>query len=198
MMEGTVTKGTAAGLMYRLGATEMGGKTGTTNSNADFWFMGYTPQLLAGTWVGCDDRFITIESSAYYGGSVARPIWEAFFQKVYADKTLGIVKDARFVKPAEMENEINSADIDPFIESREPGGDDQGVGNEQDYMINKDYIGPESKPVPADDNSKSSRKDSTEKAMIKNEEKPIGAQTEEPKKKKGFLKRLFGGKNKKE
>src|SRR6185503_9874695 len=74
MMEGPVTKGTAAGLMYRLGATEMAGKTGTTNSNADFWFMGFTPQLLAGTWVGCDDRFITLESSAYFGGSVARPI----------------------------------------------------------------------------------------------------------------------------
>jgi len=44
--------GTAAGLRARLGAAEMGGKTGTTNSNTDAWFMGYTPQLLAGTWIG--------------------------------------------------------------------------------------------------------------------------------------------------
>ena len=78
---------------------------------------------LAGTWVGCDDRFITIESSAYFGGSVARPIWEAFFKKVYADKTLGIDKDARFAKPAEMENEFNSADLDELIDNTEPGAE---------------------------------------------------------------------------
>ncbi len=197
MMEGPVTKGTAAGMMQRLGAAEMGGKTGTTNSNADFWFMGYTPQLLAGTWVGCDDRFITIESSAYYGGSVARPIWEAFFKKVYADKTLGIDKDAKFAKPAEMETELNSADLYPLIDSIEPGAqsNDRGVGNEQDYLINRDYIGPESKPLPADDDkSKTPNKDSS--SIIKKEEKPIGSQVEEPKKKKGFLKKLFGKKDK--
>ncbi|MFI5129841.1 MAG: penicillin-binding protein 1A [Chitinophagales bacterium] len=198
MMEGPVTKGTAAGLMYRLGAKEMGGKTGTTNSNADFWFMGYTPQLLAGTWVGCDDRFITIESSAYFGGSVARPIWEAFFQKVYADKTLGIDKEARFAKPAEMENELNSATLEELLENTEPGGDDEGVGNPQDYLPSNDYLGPESKPLPKDENvPKSPKQDSIDKKMINPDEKPIGAATDQPKK-KGFLKRLFGKKEKKE
>lgn len=198
MMEGPVTKGTAAGLMQRLGASEMGGKTGTTNSNADFWFMGYTPQLLAGGWVGCDDRFITIESSAFYGGSVARPIWEAFFKKVYADKTLDIQKDAKFAKPADMENEINSADLDVLIEDVEPGaeGEDMGVGNEGDYNINnQDYIGPESKPLPPDEDGKSPKKDSSNKANTKGT-KPIGAVVEEPKKKKGFLRNLFKKKDK--
>jgi penicillin-binding protein 1A len=198
MMEGPVTKGTAAGLMQRLGATEMSGKTGTTNSNADFWFMGYTPQLLAGSWVGCDDRFITMESSAYYGGSVARPIWEAFFKKVYADKTLGIDLDAKFSKPSELENEINSADIMDMIENTEPGGqgEDQGVGTEQDYNNNNIYIGPESKPVPPDDNPKSSKKDTTRNIPIDKDVKPIGAPTDEPKKKKGFLRNLFRKKDK--
>src|SRR3954468_4898728 len=88
----------------------MGGKTGTTNDNADFWFMGYTPQLLAGTWVGCDDIFIHLESGAYMGGTAARPIWEAFFKKVYADKSLGIDRDAEFVRPADLENDLGSAD----------------------------------------------------------------------------------------
>ena len=184
--------------MYRLGATEMAGKTGTTNSNADFWFMGFTPQLLAGTWVGCDDRFITIESSAYFGGSVARPIWEAFFQKVYADKALGIYKDAKFAKPSEMENELNSADLETLIENTSPGGDDEGVGNPQDYLPSKDYLGPESKPLPKEENPKQNKKDSTDRSMINQEEKPIGAPTDEPKKKKGFLKRLFGKKDKKD
>ncbi|MEI9808883.1 MAG: penicillin-binding transpeptidase domain-containing protein [Bacteroidota bacterium] len=194
MMQGPVTKGTAAGLLQRLGASEIGGKTGTTNSNADFWFMGYTPQLLAGTWVGCDDRFITIESSAFYGGSVARPIWEAFFKKVYADKTLGIDLDAKFAKPAEMENEINSADLLDVIDNTDPAGqgEDQGVGNEQDYNMHNDYIGPESKP-PVDDAPKPSKKDTS---AVTREAKPIGAAVEEPKKKKGFLRNLFKKKDK--
>lgn len=196
MMQGTVDKGTAAGLRGRLGAAEMGGKTGTTNSNADFWFMGYTPQLMAGGWVGCDDRFITLESSAYYGGSVARPIWEAFFKKVYADKTLGIDKDARFAVPADLENEINSADIMNMLNYEPPPGaegEDQGVGTEHDYDNKNDYIGPESKPVINDDN-KHLKKDTASKTQAK-EDKPIGS-AEETKKKKGFLNRLFKKKDK--
>lgn len=197
MMEGTVTKGTAAGLMYRLGASEMGGKTGTTNDNSDLWFIGYTPQLLGGAWVGNDDRFIRNESGSVYGGAATRPIWEAFFKKVYADKTLGIEKDAKFIKPADMETEINSADIIEKIEDVDPGaqGQDQGVGTEQDYNINNEYIGGESKPFTEDD--KPIKKDSSHKtpAVINNETKPIGAPVEEPKKKKGLLKRIFSKKD---
>jgi penicillin-binding protein 1A len=179
----------------------MGGKTGTTNSNADFWFMGFTPQLQAGAWVGCDDRFITLESSAYYGGSVARPIWEAFFKKVYADKTLGVERDAKFARPAELENEINSADIMDLIENVEPGaeGTDQGVGTEDDYNLNNYYIGPESKPLPAEENPKSpAKKDTMRKNPPNGEARPIGSAVDEPKKKKGFLKNLFGKKDKDE
>ncbi|MCZ0211858.1 hypothetical protein OZK63_41610, partial [Streptomyces sp. UMAF16] len=60
------------------------GKTGTTNDNSDAWFMGYTPQLLAGAWVGCDDRFIHINSSSYngQGARAAMPIWGYFYEKV--------------------------------------------------------------------------------------------------------------------
>ncbi len=198
MMQGTVDQGTAAGLRARLGAAEMGGKTGTTNSNADFWFIGYTPQLMAGAWVGCDDRFITLESSAYYGGSVARPIWEAFFKKVYADKTLGIDRDARFVQPADYNDQLNSADFLPIEIDPNPAGEgeDQGVGTEEDYNISNDYIGPESKPVVEEE--KPAKKDtSTIHApdnKKKSDNKPIGAPADEPKKKKGFLKKLFGKK----
>ncbi|HEX7846678.1 MAG TPA: penicillin-binding transpeptidase domain-containing protein, partial [Chitinophagaceae bacterium] len=200
MMQGTVDKGTAAGLRGRLGAAEMGGKTGTTNSNADFWFIGYTPQLQAGAWVGCDDRFITLESSAFYGGSVARPIWENFFKKVYADKTLSIDKEAKFSKPAELENEINSADIIEMLDSIPPPaaeGEDQGVGNENDYNINNEYIGPESKPV-KDDNTPPTKKDTAKAPIIKTEERPIGSPVEDTQKKKGLLKRIFGKKKDKD
>ena len=113
---------------------------------------------------------------------------------MYADKTLGIERDAKFSKPAELENEINSADILNMIENVEPGaeGNDQGAGKEQDY-INNEYIGPESKPVIDEDMP--AKKDSIRKSPIKeNIERPIGAPVDEPKKKKGFFKKLFGKK----
>jgi penicillin-binding protein 1A len=193
MMQGTVDKGTAAGLRDRLGAAEMGGKTGTTNDNSDAWFMGYVPQLLGGVWVGCDDRFIRNEGAGGFGAAAARPIWEYFFRKVYADKTLGIDKDARFVKPAELENEINSADIMNLIDNVPPPageGEDQGVGKEQDYDNHNDYIGPESKPVISDDKINPAKKDT----VRNNNGNQIGSPNEEPKKKKGFFRRLFGKK----
>lgn len=195
MMQGPVTTGTAAGLMSRLGASEMAGKTGTTNSNADAWFMGYTPQLLGGAWVGCDDRFIRNEGGGGFGGAAARPIWEAFFKKVYADKTLGIERDAKFVRPSELENQINSADEIPTdVDIDAAGqGDDQGVGTEQDYNTNHEFIGPESKPVVDEDNVKPAKKDSSEKKKVEVKTPPA----EEPKKKKNLLQKIFGKKDKK-
>ncbi len=192
MMQGTVDKGTAAGLRARLGAAEMGGKTGTTNDNADAWFMGYTPQLLAGVWIGCDDRFIRIENGLGYGGQAARPIWETFFRKVYEDKTLGIDKEAKFAQPADFTNSINSADPMEVIIDADPAGqgDDVGSGTIDEYTNdNGDTIKAESQPF-KDENASPSRKDTSRnrepKAVMG---KPIGSQVDEPKKKKG----LFGG-----
>ncbi|HYC40018.1 MAG TPA: transglycosylase domain-containing protein [Chitinophagaceae bacterium] len=194
MLQGTVDKGTAAGLRGRLGAAEMGGKTGTTNDNADAWFMGFVPQLLGGVWVGCDDRFIRNEGAGGFGSSAARPIWEAFFRKVYADRTLGIDKNAQFARPAELELEINSADIMEMIDDIPPPGAeglDQGV-DEEDYESH-DYIGPESRPVQDEDKPK---RDTLRKPPVirDGETKPIGAPKEDSQKKKGFFKRLFGKK----
>jgi penicillin-binding protein 1A len=168
----------------------MAGKTGTTNDNADFWFMGYTPQLLAGVWVGCDDRFIQIQSGAYMGGTAARPIWEAFFKKVYADQSLGIRKDAEFSKPADMSNDINGAN-DIMFGTDSMDERDNGM-NENDYLDTTNYnIPPESQPpvdedAPVKDNK--SKKD-TVKTKIGEMSLP-----EDPKKdKKGnFLQRVFG------
>ncbi len=198
MMQGTVDKGTAKGMRTRVGALEMGGKTGTTDDNADAWFIGYTPQLLAGSWVGFDDRFIRNEGD---GSRMARPICEYFFQKVLGDKKLGIDKEARFVKPAELENEINSADILVSDSDPNPGaeGDDQGVGNADDYgNQGGEYIGPESQPVKDDNSKPAEKKDSVTKGGIKKADDaspPIGAPSNDPKKKKGLLKRIFGKKD---
>jgi penicillin-binding protein 1A len=196
MMEGPVTVGTAAGLMQRLGAKEMGGKTGTTNDNADAWFIGYVPQLLAGTWIGCDDRFIRIESGLGYGGQAARPIWEAFFKKVYADKSLGIDREATFPKPADLFNEMGNADpmeVNPFAPPPGAEGDDQGSGNADEYGLDTSfkYMGPESKP-PVDDDAP---KKKTNKAdTVATKAPKIGTPQEEKKEKKGKLRKIFGKK----
>ncbi|MGZ3837536.1 MAG: transglycosylase domain-containing protein [Flavisolibacter sp.] len=195
MMEGPVTKGTAAGLMQALGAKEMGGKTGTTNGNADFWFMGYSPQLLAGVWVGSDDRFISIESAAFMGGTAARPIWQAFFKKVYNDKSLGIDRNAEFTKPAELQNEINNADMMNIIDETIPSDDGQSP-SANDYTLDTSHnIPAESKP-PVDEEKNPSH-DNTKKDSSKKTTRIGEMNQQEPKKeKKGFFKRLFGGKDK--
>ncbi len=197
MMQGTVDVGTARGMRTRVGAAEMGGKTGTTNDNADAWFIGYTPQLLAGSWVGFEYQFMRNQGD---GNRISRPITEYFFQKVLNDRKLGIEKDAKFVKPADLENDINSADI--LIDQQEviPGaeGEDQGVGTQEDYEYNNsEYIGPESAPVKEED-SKPVKKDTAVKSPARKEQdnvKPIGSVQEETPKKKGLLRKLFDRKN---
>lgn len=102
MMQGvTQGGGTATRLRYRYGLEgEMAGKTGTTNNQADAWYIGYTPQLLAGVWVGCDDRFLRFSSTAQgQGASAALPIWAYFFKKIYADKNSGYSSQEKFIAP---------------------------------------------------------------------------------------------------
>ncbi len=85
---------------YNLTA-QTGGKTGTTNDNADGWFMSFTPDLVSGTWVGGEERYIHFNSMAHgQGASMALPIYGKFISKVYADPTLPYSQDAKFEFPA--------------------------------------------------------------------------------------------------
>ncbi len=137
MMQGVVDFGTGHAMRSRFGIKgPMGGKTGTTNDNTDGWFIGYTPQLLAGAWVGCDDPFLKIRWT-YGGNEMAMPEWAYFMQKVYADKKLGIDPKAEFQKPAELDNnpiyaDQNFADIIKKGEGSE-FNEDQGNGDAGDY-----------------------------------------------------------------
>ena len=92
--------GTALGLSPELRLNnEIGAKTGTTQNASDGWFMGLTKDLVAGVWVGGDDRSIHFKTSYYgQGAKTAMPIWNSFMLKVYADKELGYEKGA-FPKP---------------------------------------------------------------------------------------------------
>jgi len=152
MMQGVIQFGTGR----RMGSYgiegEIAGKTGTTNDNSDAWFMGYTPQLLGGVWVGCDDRFIRFNSTNIGQGSAAAlPIWAYFYDKASADPNCGIDTKATFVKPEVMTNDIN---YDWMTGStNEPSGEDgMGNGSEDDYEIpdGTEYIAPESQ-LPVDE-----------------------------------------------
>ena len=80
--------------------SDIGGKTGTTQNHSDGWFMGITPQLVAGVWVGGEDRFMRFDNMKYgQGAASALPIWAHFFKSVYADTTLGYDPEIKFEKP---------------------------------------------------------------------------------------------------
>lgn len=82
---------------------QMGGKTGTTNSNSDAWFMGFTPELVTATWVGGEEKPIHFNSmSVGQGAAAALPIYAKFMQKVYADKSLSYTQESKFEFPENL------------------------------------------------------------------------------------------------
>ncbi len=101
MLMAVVNGGTASRLRSYLNYTgDIGGKTGTTNNNSDGWFMGVTPELVNGCWVGGEDRDIRFEATALgQGASTALPVWAYYMQLVYADKRLGYHSSAKFRFP---------------------------------------------------------------------------------------------------
>lgn len=83
---------------------QTGGKTGTTNDNADGWFMAFTPDLVSGTWVGGEDRYIHFNNMAQgQGASMALPIYGKYISKVYADPELHYSQESRFEFPAGLD-----------------------------------------------------------------------------------------------
>ncbi len=104
LMMGVVDGGTGSRLRFRHHLkNQIAGKTGTTQHNADGWFMGLTPELAAGVWTGGEDRSIHFNSMEEgQGASMALPIWGKFFNKIYADKTLKMTR-ADFPRPKNMD-----------------------------------------------------------------------------------------------
>ncbi|MBO7115980.1 MAG: transglycosylase domain-containing protein [Prevotella sp.] len=102
MLKAVVEGGTAGRLRYKYNITgDIAGKTGTTNNNSDAWFMGITPTLVSGCWVGGEDRDIHFTmTSMGQGAAGALPVWAYYMRRVYADKRLGYNGDAVFDLPA--------------------------------------------------------------------------------------------------
>ena len=136
MMMGVIQRGTGQRMASYGLTNEIAGKTGTTNENSDAWFMGYTPQLLGGVWVGCDDRFIRFSGHVGEGASAALPIWAYFFDKALADKNLGLDRNAKFSKPENMSNDQVLDYLNTINPDESPaGGEDVGNGSSEDYVI---------------------------------------------------------------
>lgn len=104
LMRGVVDGGTGSRLRFRYKLyNQIAGKTGTTQRNSDGWFMGLTPELVAGVWVGGEDRSIHFNSMVEgQGATMALPIWGKFFNKVYADKKLN-VSNGDFPRPKNLD-----------------------------------------------------------------------------------------------
>ncbi|MFN8251491.1 MAG: transglycosylase domain-containing protein [Ferruginibacter sp.] len=137
LMQGVVKFGTARALNSYNIPVAKAGKTGTTNDNTDGWFIGYTPELLAGTWVGCEDPFIRIYTGTSGGNEMAAPKWGIFMSKVYGDKKLGYGKIKEFEKPASMQNEELSADAANWGDIFNRGDSlsmDEGNGDAGDFI----------------------------------------------------------------
>jgi membrane carboxypeptidase/penicillin-binding protein len=81
---------------------EIGGKTGTSENNADGWYVGITHNLITGVWVGCDDMRIHMQGQSGQGGRTALPVFGRFMQLLYEDPATGI-KKGKFPKPARLE-----------------------------------------------------------------------------------------------
>lgn len=115
MLRAVINEGTG-GRVRRYGITaDMGGKTGTTNDNSDTWFMGFTPSLVSGCWVGGDERDIHFGRMTYgQGAAAALPIWAMYMKKVYDDPTLGYDQQERFKLPE---------GFDPCAGSETPDGE---------------------------------------------------------------------------
>jgi penicillin-binding protein 1A len=105
MLQSVVDGGTAGRLRWSYGLKgTMGGKTGTTQSQSDGWFMGFTPSIVAGCWVGGEDRSIHFDTMEGQGANVALPIYANFIKKVFADNELGYSDKELFDIPDKYKN----------------------------------------------------------------------------------------------
>ncbi len=123
LLEGVVTQGTGVRLRYRYQLMNpMGGKTGTTQQHSDGWFMGITPELVGGVWVGAEDRSIHFQNIANgQGANMALPIWAKFLQKAYADPRLRL-KQGDFEMPYGIRKRLNCDEgtpVAPEIQTQE-------------------------------------------------------------------------------
>jgi penicillin-binding protein 1A len=136
MLMSVVDHGTGARLRSQYGIkAEMGGKTGTTNFNSDGWFMGFTPELVTGVWVGGEERFIHFVSTAMgQGAEAALPILGLYMKSVYADSQLPYNQSTKFVFPKDFRECGDELGPITYGGGRRGGGDGGGGGGHDDVV----------------------------------------------------------------
>lgn len=120
MMQGVVDRGTANGLrtIWKFDS-DFVGKTGTTQNNTDAWFIGMSPKIIAGVWVGGDNPVVRFKTTTFGQGAYsALPIFANFFQKLYNDGTYAYLKTEKFNIPDSIQERLNCNDFDEEEEPR--------------------------------------------------------------------------------
>jgi penicillin-binding protein 1A len=151
LLQGVVQYGTARRLNSYNIPVPMAGKTGTTNGNTDGWFIGFTPELLAGAWVGCEDPFIPIYQNNAGGSEMSAPEWGLFMQKVYADGKLPYNQVKEFYQPDELKSDPIYADMNfaNIISSSDSLNYEEDMNDANDFL--GDSENNSSEPVSAPD-----------------------------------------------
>ena len=108
MLKGVINKGTAARLRPRYGLDmPLAGKTGTTQSNSDAWFMCYNPNIVVGVWVGFEQPSVHFAgNTSGAGATAAMPIAGGFLKRIFADRTLQVPRN-EFSLPSDSSITIN-------------------------------------------------------------------------------------------
>ena len=201
MMQGVVDFGTGRALRGSFGITgEIAGKTGTTNDNADGWFIGFSPQLLSGIWVGCDDPFLRVLYTTG-GAQMAMPAWAYYYQQLQKDKKIAIDPLAKFNIPETLDNEavydyevLTQGELPPPAEGKElgSGSSDDYIevpisdGTENITSESRKMVEDEKKVLEEAKNQSNDKKQSDESTILN---QPSDSTTK--KKKGGILRNLF-------
>lgn len=120
MMQGVVDRGTAKSLrsIWKF-EEDFVGKTGTTQNNTDAWFIGMSPKLIAGVWVGGDNPIVRFKTTTYGQGAYsALPVFANFFQKLYKDEKYSYLKNEKFNISDSILSQLNCNDFDEEGEPR--------------------------------------------------------------------------------
>ncbi len=149
LMKGVSDGGTGSWIRSKYGITsEVAGKTGTTNENSDGWYMGLTPNLVTGVWVGAEDRFAHFEGTARgQGAATALPIWAYYMNNIYKQgNTFGVLATDKFDKPADIDSrwdckslmgfhQYNQVHNNEIVEGTGETNDQNSVENYQEEII---------------------------------------------------------------
>lgn len=140
LMKSVADRGTGSWIRSKYGITsEVAAKTGTTNDQSDGWFIGMTPNLVTGVWVGAEDRFAHFQGIARgQGAATALPIWSYFMQSVYKNgRAYGVTVDDKFEKPADIDQKWDCSSLTGFHTYGSMGGT-----FDYDYSEATDYVDP--------------------------------------------------------